>query len=173
MRRFHSRPVAASKRRLVAWSALLPAAGFGVLGACAAFEPPDITTSHAFQGVGRQALYERTVAALRASGLQIIATDPADGAVTAVGTFEDRDWAECPQPKMFVEDSENRHHLIAVPEKNRRVELQASVSDAPEGARLTLDPTFTAEPVSSSATTPACRTTGALERQIFAAVAKA
>ena len=86
--------------------------------------------------------------------------------------FEGRDWAECSKAKLFVEDSENRHHLVAVPDKDRRVALRASVSDRPEGATLTLAPAFTAEPVSSMATTPRCRTTGVLEHQIFDAVAK-
>jgi len=117
-------------------------------------------------------LYERTVAALRAVDLKVTASDPARRVVTAAGSFEGHDWAECSEPRLFVEDSEDRHHLIAVPEKSRRVQLQASVSTGPPGARLVLDPAFTAEAVSPMATTPKCHTTRALEQEIFEAVAQ-
>ena len=60
----------ASARRRAGLRLTLAAAGLALLGACAAFGPPESTTSRAYQGVERQALYERTVAALRASGLQ-------------------------------------------------------------------------------------------------------
>jgi hypothetical protein len=173
MIRLNRRNLVGAIRRPLALSLMSSATGFVLLGACAAFGPPAIKTSRAFQGVDRQVLYERTVAALRASDLKVTATDPATGVVTAVGSFDGRNWAECSQSKLFVEDSEDRHHLIAVPDKDRRVKLQASVSAGPQGATLTLDPAFTAEPVSPMATTPECRTTGALERQIFEAVAKA
>jgi hypothetical protein len=163
----------ASTRRLVGLRLTLSATGFALLGACAAFGPPETKTSRAYQDVDRQVLYERTGAALRASGLKVTATDPATGVVTAVGSFEGRNWAECSAPRLFVEDSEDRHYLIAVPDKDRRVALQASVSEGPQGATLTLDSTFTAEPSSPMATTPTCRTTGALEGQIFEAVAGA
>jgi hypothetical protein len=163
----------ASTRRSMGLRATLSAAGFALLGACAALGSPETTTSRAYQGVERQVLYERTVAALRASGLKVTATDPATGVVTADGSFEGRNWAECSEPRLFVEDSENRHYLIAVPDKDRRVALRASVSEGPQGATLTLASTFTAAPASPMATTPTCRTTGALERQIFEAVARA
>jgi hypothetical protein len=84
--------------------------------------------------------------------------------VAAGGSFEGQNWAECSPARLFVEDSEDRHHLITVPDKDRRVQLQASLSDGPQGARLTLAPAFTAEPVSPMATTPRWRTNGALER---------
>jgi hypothetical protein len=172
MTRLERRNLAGALRRPLALGRIWPAAACVLLGACAAFGPPAIKTSRVFQGVDRQVLYERTVAALRASDLKVTATDPAKRMVTAVGSFDGRNWAECSQSKLFVEDSEHRHHLIAVPDKDRRVELQASVSEAPEGPTLTLAPAFTAEPVSPMATRPECRTTGALERQIFEAVAK-
>ena len=93
--------------------------------------------------------------------------------VRADGSFEGRDWAECSEPRLYVEDSEDRQNLITVPDKDRRVALRASVGEGPQGATLTLASTFTAEPASPMATTPTCRTTGALERQIFEAVAGA
>jgi hypothetical protein len=171
MIRLKAQPLASTWRR-VAPRPILPAAGLLLLGACAALGPPGIKSSRTYQDVDPQALYERTVAALWASKLNVTATDPASRAATAVGPFEGRDWAECSESKIFVEDSEDRHHLVAVPDKDRRVELRASVSAGPQGATLTLDPTFTAKPVSRMATTPQCRTTGVLEHEIFDAVAK-
>ncbi len=163
----------APARRPAGLRLTLSAAGLALLGACAALGPPETTTSRAYQDVERQVLYERTVAALRASGLKVTASDPASGVVTADGGFAGRDWAECSEPRLFVEDSENRHYLVAVPDKNRRVALRAAVGEEPQGTTLTLASTFTAEPGSPMATTPTCRTTGALERQIFEAVAQA
>jgi hypothetical protein len=152
--------------------AILALAAATLLGACAASGPPDVTTSRAYQGVDRRALYERTVAALGAMQLKITARDPANGLVTAAGSFDGRNWAECSQPRMLVEDSEDRNRLIAVPDKDRRVQVRASVSDGPQGATLSLTPAFTSKPVSPMATTPECHTTGALERRIFEAVAR-
>ena len=153
--------------------AMLSLAAVTLLGACAAPGPPDVTVSRTYQGVDRGGLYERTVAALGAMELKITASDPASGRLTAAGGFDGRNWAECSQPRMLVQDSEDRNRLIAVPDKNRRVQVQASVSDGPQGATLSLEPAFTAEPASPMATTPECHTTGALERQIFEAVARA
>jgi hypothetical protein len=154
-------------------SSALPAAALVLVGACALSGPSDPTTSRAYQGIDRQILYERTVAALRASELKVTGTDPANGTVTAAGSFDGRDWAECSRSLVLVQDIEERHSLVAVPDRNRRVELRASIGEGPGGATLTLAPTFTAERVSRSATAPSCRTTGALERQIFEAVAQA
>jgi hypothetical protein len=151
----------------------LPPAALVLLGACAFSGPSDQTTSRAYQGVDRQILYERTVAALKASELKVTGTDPASGTVRAAGSFDGRDWAECSRSLVLVEDIEERHSLVAVPDRNRRVKLRASIGEGPGGATLTLAPIFTAERVSLSATAPRCRTTGALERQIFEAVAKA
>jgi hypothetical protein len=170
MRWLNARSIAASMRR-PRLRRTLSAAGFLLMGACAAPGPSEVATSRTYPGIDRQALYERTVAALRASDLNVTATDPANGVVRAAGSFEDRNWAECSPARLFVEDSDDRHYLVTVPDKDRRVQLQASVSDRPQGARLTLAPAFTAEPVSPMATTPRCRTSGALERQIFEAVA--
>jgi hypothetical protein len=143
-----------------------------LLGACAGSGPSDLATSRTYQGLERQALYQRTVAAVEASGLTVAGADQATGVITAAGSFDGRGWAECSRALLFVEDSENRHHLVAVPDRNRRVELRASISDAPGGVTLTLEPAFTAEPASQMATTPRCQTTGALERLIFETVAK-
>jgi hypothetical protein len=153
-------------------SSALPAAALVLVGACALSGPSDPTTSRAYQGIDRQVLYERTVAALRASELKVTGTDPANGTVTAAGSFDGRDWAECSRSLVLVQDIEERHSLVAVPDRNRRVELRASIGEGPGGATLTLAPIFTAERVSLSATAPRCRTTAALERQIFDAVAK-
>jgi hypothetical protein len=143
-----------------------------LLGACAGSGPSELATSRTYQGLERQVVYERTVAALKASAVTITGTDQATGVITAAGSFDRRDWAECSRSLVLVEDSEERHNLAAVPHRNRRVEVRASIGEGPGGATLTLVPAFTAERVSLSATTPRCRTTGALERQIFEAVAK-
>lgn len=172
MRSSSTREMGRPVRRPSALRLIRVAAGLALLGACAAPAPPEVTTSRAYQGVDRRVLYERTVAALRAIELTITASDPASGRLTAAGSFDGRDWAECSRPRMLVQDSEDRNRLIAVPDKDRRVRLQASVSDGPQGAALSLDPAFTAQPASPMATTPKCHTTGALERRIFEAVAR-
>jgi hypothetical protein len=154
-------------------SAVLPAAALVLLGACGLSDPSDQTTSRSYPGIEGQVLYERTLAALRASELKVIGTDPAKRTVTAAGSFDRREWADCSRSLVLVEDIEERHSLVAVPDRNRRVELRASIGEGPGGATLTLAPIFTAERVSLSATSPSCRTTGALERQIFEWVAKA
>ena len=84
MIRLDAHPMTSTRRRVAARPILAPA-GLLLLGACAAFGPREIRTSRPYQGVDAQALYERTVAALRASGLKVTATDPASRAVTAVG----------------------------------------------------------------------------------------
>jgi hypothetical protein len=172
MRWLSTRNMVRPARRPAARCPILPAAGLVLLGACAASGPPHTTTSRAYPGVDQKALYERTVAAFRANDLKVTANDPASGVITGVGSFDDRNWAECSKPRMLVQDSKGRHRLIDVPEKDRRVELQASVSDRPQGPTLTLDPAFTARPANPMATTPKCHTTGALEREILEAVAK-
>jgi len=171
MRSCDTRNMGWPTRRPVALGLILAAAGLALLGACTATGPP-VATSRAYQGVDPRVLYERTGAALRAAGLKITANDPASGRITAAGSFDGRDWAECSRPRMLVEDSEDRNRLIAVPDKDRRVEVRASVSDGPQGATLWLAPAFTAQPVSPMATTHECHTTGALEREIFEAVAR-
>jgi hypothetical protein len=124
-----------------------------------------------YENVGEGELYQQTLQALRASELEVTETDRASGTITAAGRFDERNWAECLPPQRLVQDRDDRQQLVAAPEDHRRVELTASVQGAPEGATLTLAPAFAAEPVSALATTPGCRTTGALERQILAAVA--
>ena len=114
----------------------------------------------------------RTLQTLQASGLEVTETDPTRGVISAAGETDREVWAECPQPRKLVQDSEVQQHLVGIPEDYRRVELTASVSAAPEGARLTLDPAFFAEPVSALATAEECRTTGVLERPILEAVSQ-
>ncbi len=172
MRASDTRNMASPARRPTALRRIRLAAGLAPLCACVAHGPADVATSRAYQGIDRKALYERTVAALEASELKVTASDPANGMVTAVGSFDGRNWARCSQPRLFVEDSEDRHHLIAVPDRDRKVQVQALVGQDPQGVTLTLEPAFTAEPVSPMATTPECHTTGALEREIFEVVAK-
>ena len=155
-----------SARRPWIWSP----AGLVLLGACAAFGPPDIETTRTYQDVGPDELYGRTLQALRASELEVTETDRASGTITAAGRFEERNWAECPRQLRLVEDQEERTHLVPAREDYRRVELHASVQGSGQGATLTLDPAFSAEPVSEFATTAECATTGALERQILEAV---
>jgi len=151
--------------------AMISLAAATLLGACAAFGPPDIETSRSYANLGPEALYQRTLEALRASQLEVTRSDPASGVIGAVGRFEQRGWAECTQPRRIVEDSEDREEVVGARVDYRRVELMASVQGGAEGATLTLDPSFTAEPVSPMATTEECRTTGQLERQILEAVA--
>jgi hypothetical protein len=153
------------------WRAIWSPASLLLLGACAALGPPEIETSRVYENVGEGELYQQTLQALRASELEVTETDRASGTITAAGRFDERNWAECLPPQRLVQDRDDRQQLVAAPEDHRRVELTASVQGAPEGATLTLAPAFAAEPVSALATTPGCRTTGALERQILAAVA--
>ena len=134
---------------------------------------PDIESSRLYQGVGADALYVQTLEALRASALEITASDQAGGRISAIGSFEDRGWATCHEPLRIVENQQEQSQVVAAREDYRRVELSASVQDAEDGAMLTLDPDYRAEPVSALATTPECRTTGVLERQILDAVAAA
>ena len=143
-----------------------------LLGACAALGPPDIETSRVYAGVEPDELYGRTLQALQTSQLQVTETDRASGEITAVGRFAARDWAECPQPKRIVENRQDQQRVVGAREDSRRVELRASVQAEGQGAELTLDPAFSAEPVSAMATSPECGTTGVLERQILEAVAE-
>ncbi len=149
---------------------ILSTAGLILLGACAASGPP--TASRAYPGVDQQVLHDRTLAAFRASDLTVTANDPESGAITGAGSFEGGGWAECPKPRMLVQDTKGRHRFADAPEKEREVEVEASVSDGPQGATLTLDPAFTVRPGHRMATSPKCDTTGALERAILDAVAK-
>lgn len=157
--------------RRAPWRAIGPSAGLLLLGACAALGPPDIETSRVYGDVSPDGLYERTFQALQATDLEVTETDRASGTITAVGRFEDRNWAECPQPQRIVENEQDQEQVVAAREDYRRVELTASVQGGEQGARLTLDPAFSAQPLSALATTTECRTTGALERQILDAVA--
>jgi hypothetical protein len=141
-----------------------------LLGACAAFGSPDIKTSQTYADLSPDALYQRTLAALRDSGLEVTSADSTRGAITATDRFEQRGWAECRQPRHIVRDTEARAHIVAAPESHRELELQASIEDTAEGARLTLAPRLWAMPVDPLATTEKCRTTGVLERQILDAV---
>jgi len=142
-----------------------------LLGACAALGPPEIETSRVYENVGASELYEQTLQALRASELEVTETDRASGTITAAARVEERNWAVCPPPQRLVQDRDDRTRRVAAREDHRRVELTASVQGGQQGARLTLAPAFSAEPVSALATTPRCRTTGALEREILAAIA--
>jgi hypothetical protein len=153
------------------WRAIWSPASLLLLGACAALGPPEIETSRVYENVGEGELYQQTLQALRASELEVTETDRASGTITAAGRFDERNWAECLPPQRLVEDRDDRQQLVAAPEDHRRVELTASVQGGQQGARLTLAPAFSAEPVSALATTPRCRTTGALEREILAAIA--
>jgi hypothetical protein len=157
----------------LSWRAIGPSACVLLLGACAALGPPDIATSRVYQGLGADALYAQTLQALRASELEITGSDRASGRITAVGSFEDRGWAACDGPLRIVENQQDQEQVVEAREDYRRVELTASVEGAGQGARLTLDPDYRAEPVSALATEPECRTTGVLERQILDAVAAA
>ena len=123
-------PTPAPTRRSVSRRAIGASTGLLLLGACAALGPPDIETSRVYQGVGADALYAQTLQALRASDLEI----------TAVGSFEDRGWAACHEPLRIVENQQDQEQVVAAREDYRRVELSASVQDAEDGARLTLDP---------------------------------
>lgn len=167
------RPTPAPTRQGVSRRAIGASAGLLLLGACAALGPPDIETSRVYPGVGADALYAQTLQALRASDLEITASDQASGRITAVGSFEDRGWAACHEPLRIVENQQDQSQVVAAREDYRRVELDASVQGGEDGARVTLDPDYQAEPVSALATTPECRTTGVLERQILDAVAAA
>lgn len=140
-----------------------------LLGACAT-APGDSGTSRAYD-MESERLYDRTLRALQASGLEVAETDRRRGVILAVGRFDERGWTECPSSLRLVQDQEERQHMVEAAEAYREVELRASVADGPEGARLTLEPTFVTEPASPLASTEACTTTGALERQIFDAVA--
>lgn len=150
--------------------AILPLAALALLSGCA-LGPPDVETSRAYANLSRDALYQRTLEALRDSELEVTRSDPTSGAIAAVGRFEQRGWAECTQPRRIVEDSEDQEQVVGARIGHRRVELAASIQDSAEGATLTLDPTFSAEPVSALATTEECRTTGLLERRFLDAVA--
>jgi hypothetical protein len=172
MRSSNTRYVIRAGWRPASWRPLLPAAGLVLLGACAAFDPPATTTSRAYPGVDQQTLYQRTVAAFQASDLKVTGNDPANGVVTGVGSVDGDDWAECSKPRLLVKDGKERHYLIDAEEKDREVELTASITGGPQEATLTLDPAFTATPAHPMATTPDCQTTGALEHEIFEAVAK-
>jgi hypothetical protein len=167
MRSLKARDTIRRARRPAAWRPILPA-GLVLLAACAASP----TTSRVYPGLDPNALHQRTVAAFRASHLEVTANDSATGVITGVGSFDDRNWAECAKPRMLVQDTKGRHRLVDAPEKEREVELQASVSDGPQGATLTLDPAFTLSPGHRMATSPKCETTGALEREILDAVAQ-
>jgi hypothetical protein len=154
------------------WRAIGWPASLLLLGACAALGPPVIETSRVYENVSEGELYEQTLQALRASELEVTETDRASGTITAAARFEQRNWADCPPPERLVQDRDDRTRRVAAREDYRRVELTASVQDGPQGATLTLAPAFSAVPVSALATTPGCRTTGALERHILAAVAE-
>jgi hypothetical protein len=125
-----------------------------------------------YHGVTSDQPYDRTLEVLRASDLEVIETERADGLITAAGSFEDRGWAECTRRRRIVRDSEARSSVVPAAEDHREVELTASVSGAADGALLTLSPTFSAEPESAMATTGACTTTRVLERQILERVAQ-
>ena len=163
----HAAPAETGGRgRPIGWPASLL-----LLGACAALGPPEIETSRVYENVGPGELYAQTLQALRASELEVTETDQASGVITAAARFQERNWAECPPPQRLVQDRDDRTRRVAAREDHRRVELTASVQDGPQGATLTLAPAFSAQPVSALATSPGCRPTGALERQILAAVA--
>ena len=172
MRSLNTRYPIRAGQRPAAWRPLLPAAGLVLLGACAAFAPPATTTTRAYPGIDQKTLYERTVAAFQASDLKVTASDPTKGVVTGVGSVDGDNWAECSKPRLLVMDGKDRHYLIDAEEKDRQVELTASIGGGPQDATLTLDPAFTATPAHPMATTPDCQATGALEHEIFEAVAK-
>ena len=161
----------AAPRQIGSWRGLWPAAGLVLLGGCAALGPPDRETSRVYHDVAPDALYDRTLQAVQASGLEIAETDRAGGVITAAAQFDQRNWARCPNSLMLVNDQGGETQMVDAPEDHREVELTASVTDLPQGARVTLDPAFVTEPVSPMATTEECGTTGVLESRILEAVA--
>lgn len=142
-------------RKGAPWLAPGLLAGAVLLGACAGFGPADDQTTRIYQGVASDALYDRTLQALQASGLEITEADRAGGVITAAAQFDQRDWATCPDSLMLVNDQGGEAQMVDAPEDHREVELTASVTDGPQGARLTLDPAFVTEPLSAMATTEA------------------
>ncbi|MGH6897623.1 MAG: hypothetical protein ACREJ5_13935 [Geminicoccaceae bacterium] len=148
--------LAGAARRPVGWCAAALLLAGCVLGS------PDLETSREYSGATPAGLYQRTLETLRASDLEVTGTD--DGVITATGRFENRGWATCQRSLRIVRDSENRASTVRAPEDHREVELEASVSDTPRGAALTLDPAFSVEPESEFAAAGECRTTGTLER---------
>ena len=159
-------------RSRAAWPGLGLQAGVVLLGACATFNPSESKTSRVYPDVTSEALYDRTLQALRASHLEITTADPASGAITATAQFDRRNWATCPDSLMLVKDQSDDMNIVAAAEDHREVELTAAVTPGPEGgATLTVDPAFVTEPVSAMATTEECASTGVLERQIYQTVA--
>ena len=178
--RFARRPLGAAPPRAAAVLASL------LVAACAQIAgiPPDTSeASRVFEDVSPETAFERTVAALEELGLRVSA-DPAGGEITATGRgVEDRGWAECPQlPTLVRQQAGGQDELTAlvdVPPAVTEVELTASVGAAPRatgGARVHLDPAFTAKPspgpadIGMEPSTEACNTTGVLEALVFRAV---
>ena len=161
--------------KLIHRSAVAPL-GALALAACAGVAEPasDRETGRVYEGVGTDALYERTLAAIRAIGLEVVGTDPGRGVVTAEWRGpDDRGWARCDEPLVVAEGDERGNRLAEVDPPGLRLELTAAVREAPDGARLTLDPTF--EQILGGAgvnraSAGECRSTGELERRILAAV---
>jgi hypothetical protein len=165
------KPMAHLKARATKAMAGQGAASLMLLGACAVLGPTDQETTRTYRDVAPDALYDRTVQALQTSDLEIIEADRASGVITAAGRFDQRGWATCSDSLMLVNDQGGEGQMVEAPEQHREVKLVAAVIDAPEGARLTLEPAFRSEPVGAMATSGQCRTTGRLENEILEAVA--
>ena len=137
------------------------------------FGPADVQTSRVYPGATPERLYTQTLQALKGSDLQVTETDRASGKIVAIGRFDARNWAQCGEPLRLYHDQGGSNQIVEGVEHYRLVELSASITDGANGATLVLDPAFVAEPVTATATTPECRTTGVLERQILDAAAAA
>jgi hypothetical protein len=166
-----TRATEAAARQSGSWRGLWLQAGLVLLGACAVLGPGDRESSRVYPDVAPDALYDRTLQALQASGLEVTEADRTGGVITAAAQFDQRNWANCPASLMLVDDQGGESQMVDASEDHREVELRASVTDGSQGARLTLDPAFVTEPVSPMASTEGCGTTGVLENRILEAVA--
>ena len=153
--------------------ALLP-----LLAACATSPPSapaatyQVESSRVYEGANREAVFERTLAAIEAAGLRVAEADRTRGVIAAeLAGFQDRGWAECPRRFVYPRDDTDRARLATPLE--RSLQLTASVSGAPAGAAVNLDTTVVERQRNSFTNltfSERCRSTGALERQILQAV---